>query len=311
MKRTIRSLIVAGLLTWPVAAVAGSVEDFAAAFDICRTEDSGACGQAVWSFVDITGDGRLTPAELSRFLRVASEWAVVEQIGSSDAVGNLGFGDAAMDENMGRAGAVAMAFLSGPFTAKLVLDNFDYDGNGMLERGEVFADTDEKAFVDMVKSQMEQLPQYAAMVMKAAMEAQEQIKAGGDTDGTSDSGATKMMPTPEPAPAPAPEAAMSAPEPVIEKPSFVLRNVDNTVMVDGALEVFVISGEIVNQTGDTLVAPDAIAQVLDNNNRVLKTWRLTPLPSELGPNESAGFIGRLDDPPAGTVNWSVILADSE
>lgn len=313
MKRTIRFLIAASLWAWPVAAGAGAVEDFGAVVGVCKIEDSGACGRAVWSFVDITGDDRLTPAELSRLLRVASEWAVAEQIGLRDAVGNLGFGGVAVDENMGRAGAVAMAFLSGPFTARLVLDNFDYDGNGMLERGEVFADSDEKAFVDALKSQMEKLPQYAAMAMMAAMAAQEEATGGGD------SGATMMM-TPEPAPPapapePAPEAAVSVPEPtpepVIEQPSFVLRNVDTMVMADGASEVVIISGEIVNQSGDTLAAPDAIAQALDDNSRVLKTWRLAPQRGELGPHESTAFIGRLDDAPVGAVNWSVVLAGGE
>ena len=63
--------------------------------------------------------------------------------------------------------------------------------------------------------------------------------------------------------------------------------------------------------GDTLVPPDALVQVLDDNRQVLKTWRLTPLRSELGPNESASFIGRLDDAPAGATNWPVVLADIE
>ena len=312
MKRTIRSLIIASLLVWPVAAGAGSVEDLGAAFDICNTEESGACGQAVWSFVDITGDNRLTPAEISRFLRVASEWTVGEQSGLQDAIGNLGFGDAALNESMSRAGAVAAAFLSGPITAKLVLDNFDYDGNGMLERGEIFADTDENDFIETVKSQMEQLPQYVAMAIAAA---QEQAMKAMNSSSEMDSGETMMTPEPEAAPKPEPVAALSEPEPmpepVIEQPSFVLRNVDNMVLADGDLEVFVISGDIVNQTGDTLVPPDAIVQVLDDNGLVLKTWRLTPLRSEVGPNESASFIGRLDDAPAGATNWTVILADSE
>ncbi len=320
MKRTIRSLIIASLLVWPVAAGAGSVEDLGAAFDICNTDDSGACGQAVWSFVDITGDNLLTPAEISRFLRVASEWTVGEQSGLQDAIGNLGFGDAALNESMSRAGAVAAAFLSGPVTAKLVLDNFDYDGNGMLERGEIFADTDEKVFIDTVKSQMEQLPQYVAMAIATA---QEQAMKAMNSRSDMDSGETMMTPEPEAAPEPEPEAAPDPepvvalsepepmPEPVIEQPSFVLRNVDNMVLADGDLEVFVISGDIVNQTGDTLVPPDAIVQVLDDNGQVLKTWRLTPLRSELGPNESASFIGRLDDAPAGATNWTVVLADIE
>lgn len=208
MKRTIRLLIVAGLLAWPVAAGAGAVEDFGDVVGVCKIEDSSACGKAVWSFVDITGDDRLTPAELSRFLGVASEWTVADQIGLREAVGKLGFGGAAVDENMGRAGAVAMAFLSGPFTARLVLDNYDYDGGG-------------------------------------------------------------------------------------------------------ASEVVIISGEIVNRSGDTRAAPDAIAQALDGNSRGLKTWRLAPQRGELGPNESTAFIGRLDDAPAAAVNWSVVLAGSE
>ena len=288
-------------------ASAGADEDLGAVFDVCAGADNAACGAAMWSFVDVTGDDRLTSAELTRFLRVMSERTVAEQAG---AAAGLGLG-AGLDEEMGRTGAVAMAFLVGPFTAKLIVDNFDYNGNGMLERGEVFADTDESAFVVLVKTQMEKLPQYAMTAFMAAMAAQEQ--AGfGDKE--------KSAPPPASAPplvVPAPKTAVEpAPEPVEQAPPkpqalFSLRNVDEMLLFEGDAEIIVVSDEIVNLSDQTLVAPVAIAQALDANRGVLKTWRFTPSPSELRPGETAGFVGRLDGAPPDTVDWTVVLEGGE
>ena len=301
MRTMIRSLIVASVLAWPAVADAGPVEDFAAAFGICGNGDDTACGEAVWTFVDVTGDDHLTTAELSRLLRVASEWTVAEQGG----VDGLGLGGAGVNEEMGRTGAVVMGFLGGPLTAKLVLENFDYDGDGRLARAEVFADAGQGAFVTTIKAQMEQLPQYASLIMMAVMAAQEQGMMGGGDAMQSGDGATMISPEPEPEPTS--EAAMV--EPAATGPSFALRNVDNMVLTDGGIDIFVISGEIVNLTGQTLAVPDAVARVFDGNRQVLKTWRFAPSPSRLGPNESAAFIGRLDNAPQDVADWSVVLAD--
>lgn len=313
MKRTIQSLVAASLLAWPALAAAGPVEDFGAAFEACGGDDNAACGAAVWSFIDITGDGRLTVAELSRFLRVAGEWSIVEQAGGLDgAVGGLGLGGAGLDEEIGRAGAVAMAFLTGPFAARLVLDNYDYDGNGMLERAELFADSDESSFVAMVKAQIEQLPQYAALAMMAAMAAQEQAALGGADDAMQpDAGGVYGAPEPEIEVEPMPEPEAQEEAPATARPTFALRNLDTMIVVDGDRDIVVVSGEIVNLSNQSQPAPAAIAQGLDANRQVLKTWRLTPSPSQLGPGESAFFIGRLDDAPDGTADWTVVLEGDE
>ena len=310
MKRALRSLVLAGAVALPAAASADSVADFGAALDACAGDDGAACADAEWSFVDVTGDGSLTAAELSRFLRVAGEWAVVEQTGLNAAAGGLGLG-AEVDEQMGRTGAAAFAFLTGPFTAKLILDNFDYDGNGMLDRGEVFADTDQRAFVQMVKTQMEQLPQYAAMAMAAAMAAQEQAGMGDDAGAANaapEAQPDAMIVVPEPQAA---EPMAAAEAPAAPRATFGLRGVDAIVMSDGGVDVFVVSGEIVNLSSGALAAPRAIAQVLDADRMVLMTWPLAPSRSMLGPGEAAGFIGRLDGAPAAATDWSVVLEPAE
>ena len=130
------------------------------------------------------------------------------------------------------------------------------------------------------------------------------MMGGGDAMQSGD-GATMMSPEPEPEPTS--EAAMV--EPAATGPSFALRNVDNMVLTDGGIDIFVISGEIVNLTGQTLAVPDAVARVFDGNRQVLKTWRFAPSPSRLGPDESAAFIGRLDNAPQDVADWSVVLAD--
>ena len=308
MKRTLRALVLAGAVAWPAAASADSVADFGAALDACAGDDGAACADAVWSFVDVTGDGSLTAAELSRFLRVAGEWAVVEQTGLNAAAGGLGLG-AEVDEQMGRTGAAAFAFLTGPFTARLILDN--YDGNGMLDRGEVFADTDQRAFVQMVKTQMEQLPQYAAMAMAAAMAAQEQAGMGDDAGAANaapEAQPDAMIVVPEPQAA---EPMAAAEAPAAPRATFGLRGVDAIVMSDGGVDVFVVSGEIVNLSNGALAAPRAIAQVLDADRMVLMTWPLAPSRSMLGPGEAAAFIGRLVGAPAAATDWSVVLEGEE
>ncbi len=64
-----------------------------------------------------------------------------------------------------------MTFLVGPFAARLVIENFDYNGSRTIEREEVFADIDEGAFTKFVFEESKKLPQRAGTLMLRAMQA--------------------------------------------------------------------------------------------------------------------------------------------
>ena len=180
MNRLFRFAVVAGALFVPAAASAGSTETLDSLFKGCETQEGAACAEAFWSYVDVTGDGRLTVAEFTRFFREFADWGVVKSAEPAAAEGEGQAAGSPANES-DRFAAVALAFLAGPIAARLVVSNFDYDGNGTVEREEAFTDMDETAFVEMVKVETKRLPTHAMALFGRAMEAQDVIGLGGGT----------------------------------------------------------------------------------------------------------------------------------
>jgi len=89
----------------------------------CDLVPDKACEQQAWSFTDVSQDGKLSKAEITRFLRLAA----VLQAGGNEEEGHK---------------AEALAFFVGPFGAQSVLDNFDYDGDGFIAKAELFHEMD-------------------------------------------------------------------------------------------------------------------------------------------------------------------------
>lgn len=156
------------LVVWyaPVpSAAADPVADVGKLIAQCEVEQQDAkCAAQFWNFADLTSDNRLTVAEITRFFRLLVEHQANQ---SSTAAPAPGATAPAVDPFE----AVAVAFLVGPVAAGLVIDNFDYNGSGTIEREEVFADIDEGAFTKYVFDESKKLPARAGTLMLRALQA--------------------------------------------------------------------------------------------------------------------------------------------
>jgi hypothetical protein len=155
----------AAVILWhalPSAAVADPVADVGKLITQCQAEQKEAkCAAQFWSLADLTGDDKLTVAEITRFFRLVVEHQSIKSAADAPAAA------APVDP----LEAVAVAFLLGPVAAGLVIDNFDYNGNSTVEREEVFADIDEGAFTKFVFDESKKLPERAGTLMLRAMQA--------------------------------------------------------------------------------------------------------------------------------------------
>jgi hypothetical protein len=111
-----------------LAALHGEGVAILAAFEhleaACGTGTPGACAEAIIRQADVSGDGRLAPAELARIARGAA-WVVAVQEGATQDV---------------LAGAVGAGALGGILAARLLVESLDYDGDGRLSLVELTQD---------------------------------------------------------------------------------------------------------------------------------------------------------------------------
>ncbi|WP_137181265.1 hypothetical protein [Roseomonas sp. AR75] len=90
----------------------------------CTGGAPGACAEAVLRQGDVSGDGKLSPAEIARLLRGAAWLAAVQDGGTQESV----------------AGSVAAGALGGILAARLLVESLDYDGDGRLSAAELTQD---------------------------------------------------------------------------------------------------------------------------------------------------------------------------
>ena len=83
----------------------------------------------VWSFMDVTGEGYLSLAEISKFQRVIVKYWVVAQEQPEVKVEDI-------------AGINLASILLLPITASSILHSFDYDNDGLLSPEEVLDDSE-------------------------------------------------------------------------------------------------------------------------------------------------------------------------
>ena len=88
----------------------------------------------VWNYIDRSKDGSLSLAELAKFQRSLVRFAYIESKGDETDVGEI-------------AALNLTTVLLLPITASSILHSFDYNNNGLLEKEEVFGDSE---FADLV-----------------------------------------------------------------------------------------------------------------------------------------------------------------
>ncbi|HJM52105.1 MAG TPA: EF-hand domain-containing protein [Alphaproteobacteria bacterium] len=139
----------------------------------CQADKAG-CEGALWTFVDINADGRLTVAEITRFFRFA--------IG----------GQHRPPAESSAADRLLASVIGGPLGARVFIKNFDYDGDGQVARKEFYRDAGEAGMEPLLVRLRQAFEQTAGQAAALA--------------GAVAGGAMKGPPAPHPAPAPAPAA---------------------------------------------------------------------------------------------------------
>lgn len=190
MKALAAVLVAATMVLSAGPARADPAQSLAPIFERCADTAYKTCAEKLWAFADVTGDDRLTLAELTRFFRVAAEVMTSRAAAAKPGAQAPAPGLSGMADN-DRAYAVGSAFITGPIAAKLIIANFDYDDDGVIARAEMFLDLDEQAFHQLMVEESQKLPQRVGGLMMRVFQAQRLFGVG----------------TPAPAPAaPAPAA---------------------------------------------------------------------------------------------------------
>ncbi len=191
MKALVPMPLAAALLALVVAASAAPAwadpaRSLGAILDECADARNKSCAEKLWRFADVTGDGRLTLAELTRFFRTAAEALTSPATGPSgtQSPGTPAPPGLALDDN-DKAYAVGSAFITGPIAAQLVIANFDYDDDGVISKAELFLDLDEEEFHRLMIEEAQKLPQRAGGLIMRALQAQQQLggaAVGGEAE---------------------------------------------------------------------------------------------------------------------------------
>jgi len=130
--------------------MAATSDDLKGILTKCNLQPDQACEQLAWDFADVSEDQKLSKAEITRFLRLAS---MSQATGMADA----------------ERSAEVVTFFLGPWGAQSVLDNFDFDGDGFLTKAELFLDvgaSDIKQFTaTIISSSKDALALGGAMAM--------------------------------------------------------------------------------------------------------------------------------------------------
>jgi hypothetical protein len=106
------------------AAFLGALEHLEAGCGPAPSGTTGACAAAIVAQADVSGDGRLSSAELARLVRGAA-WLVAVQEGATPDL---------------LAAAATAGGLAGLLAARMLVESLDYDGDGRISAPELMQD---------------------------------------------------------------------------------------------------------------------------------------------------------------------------
>lgn len=90
-----------------------------------------------------------------------------------------------------------------------------------------------------------------------------------------------------------------------------LRNVKQSTSIVNDQTVVKLSGEIFNISDRDQFVPRVIADIMDKNRTIIRTWIVTPRLAKLLPGEKTEFVDDYADPPKEAVQISVRLEGTE
>jgi hypothetical protein len=103
----------------------------------CQVRENGSdeqCAKLIIGMLDVNGDGRIAPAEITKFLREASKFVVLAKAIADPNSPNV----FSVEFTLDAAGAAqAAAVVLAPWISRMVMENMDYDGNGFITADEV------------------------------------------------------------------------------------------------------------------------------------------------------------------------------
>ncbi len=122
--------------------------------EVCDGHDRPvACINGFWDVADVSGDGELSVAEVTRILRIASGKAA-HLAYSKDYQEFRATGEQGSPPEPNEAVVVVGAATVGPVVSHALIANFDYDDNGRLSKAEALNDV----AADIVLSSVDELP---------------------------------------------------------------------------------------------------------------------------------------------------------
>ena len=174
MKRLAVIFLIVVAWAAPSALRAGPVQTLDEVLAKCGDKGERGCADALWAFIDVTADDRLSLAEITRFFRITTEAALRD--GPKPGAAADAKPDPAAAE-MSDLLAIGGAFLSGPIAARLVISNYDYDDDGTITKSELYLDLTGEQFNQILVEQGRTLPQRVGGVLMRALRARQGLGA--------------------------------------------------------------------------------------------------------------------------------------
>lgn len=138
-------------ILWTFAEAIAAFDFVGQLTEVCDQRDGPRCLEATFQFIDVSGDGKLSPAEVARVFRMIGFF--VGYFSHSEAI--------VPAKNL--LGSTALAGLLGPFFAKTMIEGLDYDADGSVALSELMQDRGNAAGLFAAAQAMEPTAAQAAL----------------------------------------------------------------------------------------------------------------------------------------------------